>query len=93
MKLVTRARCLALVLMLFISQTVLLVHAVSHTGKDSVKCVLCVCQAQQAHSLPAHNFYLTQPHGQFVKADTIRLLAPAKNQPHYYLQRAPPYIS
>ena len=93
MKLVTRGRCLALVLMIFISQTVLLIHATGHTGKDSVKCVLCVCQGQQAHSLPVHNFYLALPQTHFSKPDTVQLLSPVKNTHRSYFQRAPPVIS
>ena len=93
MKCVTRGRCIALVLMIFISQTALLIHATGHTGKDSVNCVLCVCQGQQAHSLPVLNFYLALPQAHFSKPDTVQLLAPVKNAPRFYFQRAPPIIS
>ena len=90
---VSRSRCFALVLMIFISQTALLIHATGHIGKDSVNCVLCVCQGQQAHSLPVHNFYLALPQMHFSKPDTVQLLSPAKTAPRSYFQRAPPIIS
>ena len=93
MNLITRSRCLALVLMIFISQTALLIHVTGHVGKDNVKCVLCVCQGQQAHSLPVHNFYLALPQVQFSKPDTVRLLTPVRNTPRSYFQRAPPVLS
>ena len=93
MKSFTRGRCLALVLMICISQTALLAHSISHIGKDRVKCVLCVCQAQQAHSLPVHTFHFSEPQRHFSKPDVVRVLVPAKNPARPYFQRAPPIIA
>ena len=93
MKFMTRGKCLLLVLVILISQTALLAHAITHIGKDSLKCVLCVCQAQQAHGLPSTNFHLPGQPGHFSLPDTIRYYDPVTEPVRPYFQRAPPVIA
>jgi len=84
---------LALVLIIFCSQTALLAHVVYHTDKEGVNCQLCICQAQQANGLPALDYYLPVAPGRLTDNTILHPYFPATVQLHPYYQRAPPLVA
>lgn len=86
-------RFLALALVLFMSQTLLFVHAIKHIDKDNVQCPLCITQAQQSHGLPVLSYHLHFVQGQLPAPDVVLPSIPDLNHLHAYFQRAPPVIA
>ena len=93
MKSAVRYRFIALALIIFISQMLLLVHAISHIDKENVQCQLCVSQAQQSHSLPIPTIYIKVIQGHAPLHDIEVPAFPDLDPTRPYLQRAPPFIA
>ena len=93
MKSIARRRYLILALILFFSQTLLLIHATVHIDKENVQCQLCVSQAQQSHGLPVPGYHFTAIQGQDPLRHSVIPSIPDGNRVHPYFQRAPPLIA
>lgn len=83
-------RFIALALVLFMSQTLLFIHAIKHIDKDNVQCPLCITQAQQSHGLPVLSYHFHSVQGQTPAPDVLLPSIPDQNHTYPYFQRAPP---
>lgn len=83
-------RCLALALILVVSNTVLTVHSAMHADDGKVHCQLCLLQPHQPQGPTPDAVVPSAPRASFVTQQTPQRRAPVSEVVRAYHQRAPP---
>lgn len=94
MALAARRRILFLALIIAVSHAALAAHSATHSDPDTVlQCRLCLCQAEQSHSLPAVVIDVAVVAGRAPQESTLLSIEWACVATRAYYQRAPPSIA
>ena len=89
MLLLNRQGCLALLLVLLISDTALMAHVTTHMTVDQPSCEFCAGHGNPAHSIPPASIELLLPAAREISTDYTRAVARVA-EPITYRERAPP---